>query len=232
MLRNSTNEILIRPKWSRDKKITVISVSIITAVGLLLGSYKVGYRKANFDSAEHGSYIYRLEKKLSSVESQAKQLQKKLAVAQRDSQVQQAAYGEINKTYQKVDDKNEELNRKLNFYRSIISPEDGRSGVKIHDISTTLDADGRLGFEVVMIQSIDHSSSQNVAILIELMESKKARNNIQQWPKSGQKMIDLRYSDVINGVFKDVQIKSDMVLKITARPNGRVDKQLVEWHEL
>ena len=232
MLRKSTNEISIRPKWSRDKKIVVIGASILTAIGLLFGSYKVGYRKANFDSVEHGSYITRLERELSSVESKAKELQRKLAVAQRDSQVQEAAYGEINKTYQKVDDKNEELNRKLNFYRSIISPEDGRSGVKIHDVRTTLDAKGQLGFEVVMIQSIDHSSSKNVSILIELMESKKARSNIQQWPANGRKVINLRYSDVLSGFFENVQIKSDMVLKITARPNGRVDKQLVEWHEL
>ena len=232
MLRKPTNEISIRPKWSRDKKITVISLSIVTAVGLLVGSFKAGYRKANFDSTEHGSYIVRLERKLLSVESRAKQLQKKLAVAQRDSQVQQAAYGEINKTYQKVDDKNEELNRKLDFYRSIISPEDGRSGVKIHDVRTTLDANGQLGFEVVMIQSIDHSDSKDVSILIELLESKKSKSSLQKWPASGEKMINLRYSDVVNGSFENVQIKSDMVLKITAKPNGRIDKQLVEWHEL
>ena len=232
MLRKSTNEISIRPKWSRDKKIVVIGLSVLTAIGLLLGSFKVGYRKANFDSVEHGSYITRLERELSSVKSEAKELQQKLAVAQRDSQVQKSAYAEINKTYQKVDDKNEELNRKLNFYRSIITPEDGRSGIKIHDVSTTLNENGQLGFEVVMIQSIDHSSSKNVSVLIELMESKKARTSIQQWPAVGRKTINLRYSDLIRGIFENVQIKSDMVLKITARPNGRVDKQLVEWHEL
>jgi len=232
MLRKSTNEISIRPKWSRDKKIVVIGLSVLTAIGLLFGSFKAGYRKANFDSVEHGSYITRLERELSSVKSTAKELQQKLAVAERDSQVQKSAYAEINKTYQKVDDKNEELNRKLNFYRSIITPEDGRSGIKIHDVRTTLNASGQLGFEVVMIQSIDHSSSKNVSVLIELMKSKKARTNIQQWPAAGRKTINLRYSDLVRGVFENVQIKSDMVLKITARPNGRVDKQLVEWHEL
>lgn len=232
MLRKSTNEISIRPKWSRDRKIVVIGLSILTAVGLLFGSFKAGYRKANFDSVVHGSYITRLEKELSAVEAKAKDFQQKMAVAQRDSQVQKAAYAEINKTYQKVDDKNEELNRKLNFYRSIITPEDGRSGVKIHDVRTTLNANGELGFEVVIIQSIDHSASKNVSVLIELLKSKKARSSIQQWPTTGRKRISLRYSDTISGVFEDVQVKSDMVLKITAQPNDRVDKQLVEWHEL
>lgn len=232
MLRKSTNEISIRPKWSRDRKIAVISISVLTAVGLLFGSFKAGYRKANFDSVEHGSYITRLEKELSITKSKAKDARKKRAVAERDSQVQKAAYAEINKTYQKVDDQNEELNRKLDFYRSIITPEDGTSGVKIHDVRTTLDADGKLGFEVVMIQSIDHSSSKNVTILIELKKSKRTSDIIKKWPISGRKTIKFRHSNIVKGIFQNVEIKSGMVLKITARPDGRADKQLVEWHEL
>lgn len=232
MLRKSTNQISIRPKWSKDKKIAVISLSVLVCFAMLFGSFKLGYRKSNFDSVEHGSYITRLESELSSFKSKEKALKQKLAVSQRDSQVEKAAYVEINKDYQKIADKNEELNRKLNFYRSIITPEDGRSGIKIHDVSTILDASGALAFEVVVIQSIDHSSSKNVSVLVELMLSKRANNSLQQWPKVGRKMIAVRYSGLVKGVFEDIQMKSGMALKITVRPDDKIDKQLVEWHEL
>lgn len=232
MLRRSTNEISIRPKWSRDRKIAIASLVIISLVGLLFGSYRMGYRKANFDSVEHGSYITRLEKDLNVSKSKARKLSQELAVAQREVQVQQAAYVGINKDYQKVESKNEELGRKLDFYRSIIAPEDGVSGVKIHDVRTTLNEEGLLDFEVVMIQSIHHDANSRVTIMVELLPGKRARKATQTWPTSGSKVIEFRYSEVIKGIFENVEAKSGAVLRITARPNNSTDKQLVEWHEL
>lgn len=232
MLRRSTNELSIRPKLSRDKKLMMLSVGIVSLAALLFSSYRIGYRKANFDSVENGSYIVRLEKRQNELENKVKSLSQELAVAQRKVQVQKSAYNEMNRSYSRVDEKNEYLNRRVNFYRSIISPEDGRSGVKIHDVRSTLLPDGNLNLELVLIQSIDHVANANVYVKIELHDKKKSKSGLQVWPKSGLKKVKFRLSESLNVQFPVGDSEKSRVLKIVALPNNDPEKQLVEWHEI
>jgi len=236
MLRKSTNEVSIRPKLSRDKIVALISVAVVTVAALLFGSYKIGYRQANFDAAENGSYIVRLEKQLRESENKGKSLTQELAVAQRKVQVQKSAYDEITSSYSRVDEKNEYLNRRVNFYRSIISPKDGRSGVKIHDVRSTLSDNGDLNLEVVLIQSIDHVRDADVHVKIEMHDSKKSKSGRHVWPESGTEVVSFRLSETLNINFKvdanDDGGKTKRLLKIVALPDNDPEKQLVEWHEI
>ncbi len=232
MLRKSTNELSIKPKLSKDKIVVMISVALLTVAALLFGSYKMGYRQANFDAAENGSYIVRLEKQLGKSQNDAKSLTQQLAMAQRKEQVQKSAYDEITGSYERVDEKNEYLNRRVNFYRSIISPKDGRSGVKIHDVRSTLAANGELNLEVVLIQSIDHVRDANVHVKIEMHESKKSKSGKHVWPNLGTEAVSFRLSETLNIKFPVADSDSKRILKIVALPDNDPEKQLVEWHEI
>ena len=47
------------------------------------------------------------------------------------------------------------LGSRLDFYRSIISPEDGQSGPAIQDLEPTYE-NGVLSFDVTLVQAIKH----------------------------------------------------------------------------
>ncbi len=232
MLRRATNDLSIKPKWSTDKKITVTLLVLVSLVLLSFGSYWLGYTRSSEYDEEQRNTIKVLSADLKKTNVANRKLTQELATAQRQVQVEQEAYKEINKAYKKVEQKNEVLSRRVNFYRSIVSPEDGTSGVKIHDIRSKRLEGGQVEFELTLIQSINHEKQAKVNVVVELYESKQAKKSLSRWPDSNSKVLQFRSSDVVKGALKMPEQKPGMVLKIIARPDNNVSKQLVEWHEL
>lgn len=63
------------------------------------------------------------------------QLSERIAILQRAGQVDQQAYGEVERTLKQVQDEMLELNEELAFYRGILMPTENSAGLNIADFS-------------------------------------------------------------------------------------------------
>lgn len=232
MLRRPTNELLIRPRWSKRLRVTVTITVIICTIAALYGAWRWGYFMAVDQQEERQQSLELTSGELRKANRRIERLSLDLAKAERQKQIQDAAYEEVNKTYQKVEQKNEFLQRRVNFYRSIISPEDGVAGVKVHDVRTRVLAEGGVDFELVLIQAMAHQKEVKVGVTIELYESRRQKTPIAVWPASGVELVEFRYSQVLEGVLSLPEADSGMVMKVIARINNKDSSQLVEWHKL
>jgi len=129
---NVQEKMVVRPGWSNKKKNLIIFTTLVAVISLVVGMYYHGYSKGIRNVEGHELLISDLQNNISELGVAKKDLQKKLARLEVDRDVQKSAYKELEKTYERVDQNNEYLNRRVNFYRSILTPKDGVSGVRIH----------------------------------------------------------------------------------------------------
>ena len=230
MTPNSNEQLVIRPKRSRKSKILIASIYLIVFLFAIGSATYLGFR--------YGANIYDLSaRSLADLKESHKQLKSNYeelllqeAKLVQGQNVQQAAYIELEKIYELVDQRNEFLNRRVNFYRSILSPDDGISGVRIHNVNL-IEEQKTIFFEITLIQSINHERDATAKVYVELYETKEGRKPLARWQADNQNFKFKFFETVEGSVVSDKNI-DNMFLKIIVLPNGDSTKQLVEWHEV
>ena len=131
MIRKSTNDILIQTKVSPLVRVSRILGGILILIAIAYLSYSAGVKSghAKFDSDRE--LITELNGKVGELKVELSDAGENLIIAQRHKQIQEEAYKQINAAYAGAEQKNRYLGSRLDFYRSIISPQDGQSGPAI-----------------------------------------------------------------------------------------------------
>jgi len=230
---NMQQKMVVRPDWSSRKRKTIIFMVLLTAISLIVGMYYYGYSKGIRNVEGRELLITDLQNNIADLASAKKDLQKKLTRLEVDRGVQKSAYKDLEKTYERVDQKNEYLNRRVNFYRSILTPKDGVSGVRIHGFKLLKTNDeSKLDFELTIIQSIRHDKRANVTVKIELFGEKNSSSSELLWNPETT-VYSFRHFEVVTGSL--VSSKGDMndkYIKVTVIPGGDTSKELVEWRKV
>ncbi|HSH41700.1 MAG TPA: DUF6776 family protein [Arenicellales bacterium] len=96
--------------------------------------------------------------------------QSSLTRVTRQLQIDQTAYTELRKDLEESNRQITELAGELKFYRSIISPADGRSGVRIQqlDLQPAGDEPGQFRYRLVLIQALEHDTNAQGQVSFEL----------------------------------------------------------------
>lgn len=224
----SNEQLVIRPKRSRKTKSLVLSFYCVLSLIVMSLVFYAGLSVGSGEQSRSAKKLEVLQKKFTKLSDKHSSLLEQEAKLTQTQNVQQAAYVELEKNYELVDQRNEFLNRRVNFYRSILSPDDGVSGVRIHDVSLIEEGDS-IYFEVVLIQSINHSSRASAKVFVELFETKQSRQPIAAW-KTENHNFQFKFSETVRGSLESEKELDGMFLKIKVLPNGDSAKQLVEWH--
>ena len=128
MIRNATNDLTIKPKMSTSTLMAIIVGGLfLFCMGLYL-SYSQGVKSGHQQYETDQSQLNSLRDRFETLEGELKDAQKSLINAQRQKQIQEEAYKQLNLAYANSEQKNAVLGARLDFYRSIISPEDGQVG--------------------------------------------------------------------------------------------------------
>lgn len=157
--------------------------------------------------------------KTSKLEAELKSARERLAASQQqleDSQsslnkvtsqiqIDEAAYQELRK---QLDDSNRQiagLARELKFYRSIISPADGRSGVRIQDFELErTDTKDEYRYRLTLIQALQHEKLAKGSVRFEVngTESGAARTIHVPGVSQGPISADFKYFQNFAGILK------------------------------
>ena len=164
MLRKHTDSIVIRPRVAPHVRISLIAAAITVFALSVWGAFKWGQAEGE---AKLATAQKRVEK-LTQVESQLREANKKLAAGlaqvERQLQIDKAAYQELRGMLESSNNEIMGLRNEIKCYRSIISPEDGKSGVRIQDFVTALQDERQVQYKLVLIQALQHSKEFNGAV--------------------------------------------------------------------
>ena len=147
-----TPRLVIKSHHPRRFWLRVVLLVVLIAVagwGLReLGRFQAGH-DANSLSQEAGE----LRQRLARVEQEREELGKRVAILERSSQVDQQAYGEVERVLKQTQDEMLELEEEVAFYRGIFAPAETSSGLNIADFRVSaIGEQGAFRFKLVLTQ--------------------------------------------------------------------------------
>ncbi|MDH3379898.1 MAG: hypothetical protein OEQ39_23490 [Gammaproteobacteria bacterium] len=188
LLKDASVNLVVKPKWSIWRRLTVGVCSLAFGALLVLGSYYYGLLdgRGNLQQIQRESATYRAElerltqynaeriealrtshasdraelaRDKDALTRQYEQLSRALTQARQKLEIDNAAYSELKAAYESSTSQIHALREDLDFYRSIISPDDGRAGIRVQDLVIVPTATGpEFRYEVTLIQALKHDA--------------------------------------------------------------------------
>lgn len=211
MIRNSTNEISIKPRVSNQAKVISLVFALLVLAALVYFAYYFGVRSGNSQYEQDEVLIKQLNGTISTQQTSLDTAEQQLIFAQRQKQIQEEAYKQMSAAYASSEQKNQYLGSRLDFYRSIISPEGGESGPAIQAIDYRQES-ANIAFDITLVQAIKHQANVTGDIVVELLNGESV---ISQWPESGGRSVNYQYFQQISGVFESATTLENASIKVT-----------------
>jgi hypothetical protein len=227
MLRQRTDRIVIRSKVSTSAKVLLTAVGMAAFLGLIWATYQYGHSEANYSWQTANRTIERLEKDLELVREENKDLRMSISQAQRQLQIDKSAYKELASNLNASNAEITELHKELKFYRSIISPKDGRSGVQIQDLAIqSTDKSDEYSYKLVLIQALRHSEEVRGTVGFEIKGSDDDRQTVIKHPRSPDPEIhvNFRYFQNLEGTIDLPPGFAPMEIKVSVTTLGKKKK--------
>lgn len=180
---------------------------------MLLGlyfSYAYGIQSGHTKFQQDQALIQQLNSTVTGLRADLASSQEGFVFAQRQQQIQEEAYKQISKTYSNSEQKNRVLGSRLDFYRSIISPEDGQTGPAIQSLQANHE-NGQVTFDVILVQAIKHKHQVRGNLKVTLYESDRTTG---QWPVSSPRSVSYQYFEQISGSIEQVSLADNAKLKV------------------
>lgn len=226
MIRKSTNDLSIKPKMSTSALMTIIIGSVfVFIVGMYVAYYK-GVNSGQGLSNDYQAQLSQMKEELLSVGEQLAQSKKSLVIAQRQQQIQEEAYKQINLAYANSEQKNSVLGSRLDFYRSIISPEDGQVGPSIQSLQHVF-KEGKLSFDITLVQAIKHKYQVRGSMVVSLFNGSKA---VSRWPENSPRSVNYQYFQQVSGFISVASLPEDAKIKVELQVKG--GETLERWFDL
>ena len=140
--------------------------------------FEYGRFSAGFDSFKAGEQHKKLVKRSDDLESQITSLREQKAVLERDSQIKQKAYDELDTTLKVLQGEILELKEELAFYRGIVSPRDAAQGLHLQRFKVEPNGKPRgFRYKVILTQVLkeDRTARGTLSITIEGVQNNEAK---------------------------------------------------------
>lgn len=132
--------------------------------------------------------------KLEDTRRRLEETRSSLTKVTRQLQIDQTAYAELRKELEASNREITELASELKFYRSIISPADGRSGVRIHEFELwPTGSDREYRYRLILIQALDHESSVQGGVRFEVSGTQGGEQRVIQSPPESEGPISAEF---------------------------------------
>lgn len=226
MLRRSTNDLSIRPKMSSSAVMSLIVGALFVFFASLYFAYNQGVKNGHARFENDQASLTQLNEELARLKLDLSKADESLIFAQRQKQIQEEAYKQINKAYANSEQKNAVLGSRLDFYRSIISPEDGQTGPAIQALTHVFDA-GNLSFDITLVQAIKHKHQVRGNLVVTLYENDAATG---RWPANSPRSVNYQYFQQVSGVISKTALTDDAKIKVELELQD--GKKLERWFKL
>lgn len=148
--RGSHHVIRRQPPLRRGMFVVFVVAFFLWAMWM---AFDFGRKRAGFDSDETTRQITSLELRLNQYKEDNRQLREKVAFLDHGKSIDRQAQGQVEKALTEQQAELSELKHQLNFYQSIVSPEEASEGVQVQTFAIEPgSAHGALRYKVTLIQ--------------------------------------------------------------------------------
>ncbi len=156
----------------------VRSLFVLLAVvaGYLVFEY--GRISAGYDVVDAAEERSALQSHIEGLNDEIAELQQEVALLETHREIDREAYEEVEASLITLQAKIQEQQDAIAFYRGIVSPADGKPGLRVHDFRLTRGAAEReFNLRLVLVQAMQHDRkvSGNVALTVEGNENGEAK---------------------------------------------------------
>jgi len=226
MLRRATDQLVIKPRLSSTARLLVALAAVLVLILASVAGYLGGRGAEQLQLDSRAEQIDRLKETLQQNRGQQGELQSKLDTARqrlakarqkldetrssltqvtRQLQVDQSAYSELRRQLEESNQQITRLGSELQFYRSIISPSDGQSGVRIQALRLeSTDVAREYRYKLTLIQALDHEKTVNGMARLEIGGMLHGSEQTVRVPQAGGDVIaaKFRYFQNLTGSFR------------------------------
>lgn len=215
MLRKATDQLVIKPRLSSTTRLLITVAAIIVIAGASIGGYLSGRGAVQVQLDSRAQEIERLHEvlqetrqdrdglesdldgareKLAEMRRKLDETRSNLTKVTRQLQIDQTAYSELREQLQESNQQITRLASELQFYRSIISPSDGESGVKVQELQLEpAEADREYRYRVTLIQALDHENAVNGVVRFEIEGTRQGEGHSVNIPADGDDLIAAKF---------------------------------------
>lgn len=165
---SSRHSLIVKPyrPWRYRAAIAVLLVLAIAAVGY---SYYRGLADGGYLYQEAQAEREGLEDSLSETREENRQLRQRVAVLERAREIEENSQEELQDELVSLQDEIMELREELTFYRGIVSPEDGESGLRVQNFSINSGAEeGLYHYRLMLVQALRHDERVEGGVSLEI----------------------------------------------------------------
>lgn len=132
-----------------------VIVALIIVSGYLVFEY--GRIKAGYDIVEAGNISQSYEDHIKRLDDQIVELKQEVALLETNREVDRESYKEVEASLSALQAKIQEQRDAIAFYRGIVSPSDGNSGLRVQDLTVTRGKEEReFNLRLVLVQAMKH----------------------------------------------------------------------------
>lgn len=133
----------------------------IVLLGLAAGTayltFELGRLRGGYDVLEAADERGELEDRIDELESEKLALSEQIALLETHRSIDRESYAEVEKSLDKLQAKIQEQQDAIAFYRGIVSPADGNSGLRVQDFHLTRGEQERAyNIRLVLVQAMTH----------------------------------------------------------------------------
>jgi hypothetical protein len=146
----------------------IIGIAMIGVCGYLI--FEFGRIQANYNIADASAQRLGFEDQIIELENEIGVLKQEVALLESHRDIDREAYRVVESSLTDLQVKIQEQQNAIAFYRGIVSPQDGKSGLRVQDLQLTRGNDEReYNLRVVLVQSMQHDRkvSGDVSLSIE-----------------------------------------------------------------
>ncbi len=152
-------------------------LAIVGVIGYLVFEY--GRIRAGYDVVDAASERAAFESHIESLNDRIEELEQQVAILETHREIDREAYKEVEGSLLELQAKIQEQQDAIAFYRGIVSPADGKPGLRVQDFKLTRGPEEReFNLRLVLVQAMKHDRkvSGNVAMTVEGNEDGEAKS--------------------------------------------------------
>lgn len=236
--------IVVRPRRPRWFHWTTVAVGVCLLIigGWLTVSFisaRVAeqYEVATYDRERLLALRRDLARQLREERAISEDLRQQVVYLEQAQQIDRAASEQVRESLKALQAQVVSLQEQVVFYRSIVSPDEARVGVRVYDFRVSAASDGRYGYELTLIQSArqDRRIRGRVQITVEgRTEEGEARIEIPAPGGEDDLLFSFRYFQEFSGSFVLPEGFTPLRATVSIRADGRGSaiEDVYDWERI
>lgn len=201
----SAPQVAVRPHvawyWRWLGLLVLASVSVLLA----WWGYDAGRKYAGFDKSEADQELSRLKDLSSRLEKENAELRVQAAGAERQLQIERAAYADLNQQLKTLGDENTRLREDLGFFQSLMTPGGKAGSLAIYRLRLERDKEPgefRFGFLLVQTEQRAKEFQGRLQLVAHVLENgEKTTVNVSDTKNARAQTLSFKYYQRVEGGF-------------------------------